>query len=304
MIAPPPPDPTMATPATIRDTRPCPSGLRHHVLDTVGRFLGSPSVIPVLIGLACLAVAPLPSVGLPLPAPGMVLIPAGLYTPSLRNAGDSATIPVPAFYLDEFPVTNAQFLDFVRSHPQWRRSHAARLFVDGNYLANWAVDLDPGPLAPPDAPVVDVSWFAAEAYAAAAGKRLPSTDEWEYAFSSGYTLRDARLDPAFQHDLYAWLALPAPPTLPDVRAGRANTFGVRAMVGYVWEWVDDFNSALLSSSPDSGDAAATRVCGSGGFSAGDLTNYAAFMRIALRSSLKARDTVSSLGFRCAKDVGP
>ena len=181
----------------------------------------------------------------------------------------------------------------------------ARLFADGNYLSNWAGDLEPGPLAPADAPVVDVSWFAAEAYAEAAGKRLPSTDEWEYAFSAGYTTRDAGADKAFQHDLYAWLALPSPSVLPDVRNARANTYGVRAMVGYVWEWVDDFNSALLTASSGSGDSAASsRVCGSGGFSAGDLTNYAAFMRIALRSSLKARDTVSSLGFRCARDAAP
>ncbi|OIQ92091.1 serine/threonine-protein kinase pkn1 [mine drainage metagenome] len=235
----------------------------------------------------------------------MVLIPAGLYTPALRNAGDATQIPIAAFYLDEFPVTNAQFLVFVRAHPQWRRSRVARLFADGNYLSNWAGDLAPGPLAPPDAPVVDVSWFAAEAYAAAAGKRLPSTNEWEYAFSAGYTTRNAGADTAFQHDLYAWLALPSPAVLPGVRNARANTFGVRAMVGYVWEWVDDFNSALLTASSGSGDSAASsRVCGSGGFSAGDLTNYAAFMRIALRSSLKARDTVSSLGFRCARDAAP
>ena len=236
---------------------------------------------------------------------GMVLIPEGLYTPALRNAGDATEIPVRAFYLDEYPVTNAQFLAFVRTHSEWRRSHVARLFADGNYLSNWAGDLEPGPLAPADAPVVDVSWFAAEAYAQAAGKRLPSTDEWEYAFFAGYTSRDAGADKAFQHDLYAWLALPSPTVLPDVRNARSNTFGVRAMVGYIWEWVDDFNSALLTASSGSGDSAASsRVCGSGGFSAGDLTNYAAFMRIALRSSLKARDTVSSLGFRCARDAAP
>lgn len=258
----------------------------------------------ILPGMAAVLLA-LSSAGAALAAApaGMVLIPEGLYTPALRNTGDATEIPIRAFYLDEYPVTNAQFLAFVRAHPEWRRSRAARLFADGNYLSNWAGDLEPGPLAPADAPVVDVSWFAAEAYAEAAGKRLPSTDEWEYAFSAGYTHRDAGSDKAFQHDLYAWLALPSPAVLPEVRGARSNTFGVRAMVGYVWEWVDDFNSALLTASSGSGDSASSnRVCGSGGFSAGDLTNYAAFMRIALRSSLKARDTVSSLGFRCARDV--
>jgi formylglycine-generating enzyme required for sulfatase activity len=43
-------------------------------------------------------------------------------------------------------------------------------------------------------------------------------------------------------------------------------------------------------------------CGAGALGAADTSDYAAFMRAALRSSLKANNTTTSLGFRCARDV--
>ena len=43
-------------------------------------------------------------------------------------------------------------------------------------------------------------------------------------------------------------------------------------------------------------------CGAGAVGAKNTTEYAAFMRQALRSSLKANNTTSSLGFRCARDT--
>jgi sulfatase modifying factor 1 len=43
-------------------------------------------------------------------------------------------------------------------------------------------------------------------------------------------------------------------------------------------------------------------CGAGAVGAKETTDYAAFMRQALRSSLKANNTTTALGFRCARDV--
>lgn len=47
--------------------------------------------------------------------PGMALVPAGRYTPLFRAEGDPKDIPVDAFLLDVLPVTNADFLEFVRT---------------------------------------------------------------------------------------------------------------------------------------------------------------------------------------------
>ena len=93
----------------------------------------------------------------------MVLIPAGSYAPLLRMKDEPERVAVAAYWLDARPVTNAEFLDFVRANPQWRRSRVSPLFADRTYLGDWAGDLELGPNAPAAAPVVRVSWFAARA---------------------------------------------------------------------------------------------------------------------------------------------
>ena len=160
--------------------------------------------------------------------------------------------PVGAFYLDERPVTNAEFLGFVRANPRWRRSRVAPLFADAQYLASWTDDLDPGPAAPAGAPVVDVSWFAARAYARWAGKRLPTTAEWERAAAAGFHGPDGRAEKGFMASVLAWYATPQAAVLPAAGSGPANYFGVRDLLDLVWEWVDDFNAALVGGDSRSG----------------------------------------------------
>lgn len=238
-------------------------------------------------------------------SPTSVIIPAGQHTPLLRSTKDPVTVPVAAFALDVLPVTNAQFLAFVVTHPKWQRSHVTRLFADEHYLSHWAGDTDLGPAAPADAPVVRVSWFAARAYARWVGKRLPTTAEWERAASAGYTTPDGKNDTALNGDLYRWLARPTPEVQPSVSTAKANFFGVRGLHGLVWEWVADFNTAMVTgeSRADSG-LDRDLFCGAGAAGSTDTSDYAAFMRLALRSSLKAPNTTSSLGFRCAQDLKP
>ena len=163
---------------------------------------------------------------------------------------------------------------------------------------------EPAPRAPADAPVVHVSWFAARAYAHWAGKRLPTTAQWELAAAAGYTRPDGRNDEAFNRDLYAWLGRPAPDVLPSVATARPNFYGVRGLSGLVWEWVEDFNSAMVTgeSRADAG-VDPNLFCAAGAVGAKDTSDYAAYMRSALRSSLKANNTTSSLGFRCAREAG-
>jgi formylglycine-generating enzyme len=233
----------------------------------------------------------------------MRAIPAGTYVPLLRAVNAAAGIPVAAFLLDEHPVTNGEFLAFLTANPKWRRSAVSPLFADTSYLEHWTADLEPGPRAPLDAPVVRVSWFSARAYARWAGKRLPTTAEWELAAAVGYTTATGKEEPDFNRDLYAWLARPVPETLPSAATARPTLHGVRGLHGLVWEWVDDFNTAMVTGE-SRGDTGLERdlFCGAGAAGARDTSDYAAFMRQALRSSLKANNTTTSLGFRCAKNL--
>lgn len=234
---------------------------------------------------------------------GMALIPAGTYEPQLRSKDEPEQVAVAAFWLDARPVTNAEFLEFVRSHPQWRRSRVSPLFADRAYLANWAADLELGDHLPPEAPVVRVSWFAARAFAKAHGKRLPTTAEWERAAAVGFSQDDGATEPGFSGAILNWLARPTPDPLPKVGQGRPNLFGAYDLHGLVWEWVDDFNTAMTTgeSRADTG-LERNLFCGAGAAGARNLNDYPAFMRAGLRSSIRANYAVPNLGFRCARDL--
>lgn len=233
----------------------------------------------------------------------MVSIPAGDYFPLIRGKDEPASQHVPEFLLDERPVTNAEFLAFLSANPKWRRSRVGPLFADTGYLGDWAGDLELGPGAPPDAPVVRVSWFAARAFAAWCGKRLPTTAEWERAASVGFTTNRASDEPAYRRFVLAWFATPTPSPLPAAGEGPRNLFGVRELTGLVWEWVADFNTAMVTGE-SRGDTGLERnlFCGAGATGARDLENYPAFMRAGFRSSLRASYVVPNLGFRCARSL--
>ena len=234
---------------------------------------------------------------------GMARVPAGVFRPLFRSDVDPREIPVRAFALDIHPVTNAEFLAFVSANPRWRRSQVKRLFADENYLKHWAGDVELGDAITTNAPVTWVSWFAAKAFAAWAGKRLSTTAEWEFAAAASPTRPDGENDAEFKKQIAAWHASPSPARLPPVGTGRANFYGVRELHGLVWEWVADFNTAMVTGDAR-GDSGLERqlFCGSGSQGAKDVSDYAAFMRYGFRSSLKADYTVHNLGFRCARDL--
>lgn len=249
-----------------------------------------------LLGLLLLVAAGLRATAEPA---GMVWVPAGEFAPLLRTTGEPERVAVPGFWMDVTPVTNAQYLAFVRDHPEWRRSRVRRLFADDQYLATWAGDQEPGPGAPPDAPVVAVSWFAARAFAEARGARLPTIAEWERAAAVGLSTDDARTDPAVAAVMGRWFSRPNDGALPPVGAGRATRLGLHDLFGLVWEWVEDFNTALVTgeSRADSG-LERNLFCSAGSVGARDNTDYPAFMRAGFRSSLRADYCVPNLGFRC------
>jgi formylglycine-generating enzyme len=230
---------------------------------------------------------------------GMALIPAGNYSPLFGGIDDPQVVNVPAFFLDVQPVTNADFLHFVMENPKWRRSAISPIFAEAGYLGNWSGDLSFGPNAPADAPVVQVSWFAARAYARWRGLRLPTTAEWERAASAGFSTGDGSTEASYREAALKWLSVPSPLQLPPAGSGRPDIYGVRDLTDLVWEWVNDFNA--VRSAGDSGRDASL-VCGAAGAGVRDFTNYPAFARSEYRSSLGAVYAVPSLGFRCARSL--
>ncbi|TLZ41503.1 MAG: formylglycine-generating enzyme family protein [Gammaproteobacteria bacterium] len=149
-------------------------------------------------------------------------------------------------------------------------------------------------------PVTRVSWFAARAYCETSGERLPSWYEWEMAAAADERQPDARHDAQWQASILDWYGQPASHPLARVGSGPPNYYGIQDLHGLVWEWVDDFNALIVSGdSRDQGDPDKLKFCGAGALSLKDRENYAVLMRVAFLSSLEARSTAHSLGFRCA-----
>lgn len=232
----------------------------------------------------------------------MATVKGGAYVPLY---GADLTVPpvkVNTFLLDVYPVTNAQFLAFVRSNPDWRKTKVKRLFADKRYLIDWKSDLDIGNTARPTAAVTNVSWFAAKKYCECQGKRLPTMDEWEYAAMADEKRADARTRAQYNNYILAWYEKANTQNNP-VGSTFKNYWGVYDLHGLVWEWTADFNSVFISGeSRKAMQGDSNLFCGSSAVGASDLMNYAAFMRYAFRGSIKANYNIKNLGFRCAKSL--
>ena len=242
---------------------------------------------------------------LPLPAfsqapVDMVLVETGEYSPLFVEKGKGKTVKVEAFYLDKYGVTNQQFEMFTQQFPQWKAANIKTIFADEQYLQMWQ---EPRSSDFAGQPVTYVSWFAARAYCKAKGKRLPGFDEWEYAGSASETNPNGSREPEFRQRLLEWYSKPAILKLPTVKETEQNYWGVFGMHGVVWEWVRDFNSNLVTGESREDSALENNLfCGAGAAGSVDPSDYAAFMRYAMRSSLEGNYTMRTLGFRCAKDA--
>jgi serine/threonine protein kinase/formylglycine-generating enzyme required for sulfatase activity len=159
----------------------------------------------------------------------MVLVDAGEFQMGDDNhdadEGPRHPVKLPAFYIDKYEVSNAQYKKFCDEtghqpplNPTW----------DQNYFTD-----------KPDFPVMGIEFKSAEAYANWAGKRLPTEEEWEKA---------ASWDPAAgQKRQYPWGAEPSSDRA-NVKSGTVapvksfprdlSPYGVYGMGGNVREWVD------------------------------------------------------------------
>ena len=200
----------------------------------------------------------------------LVTLPGGSYTPLFGKdvKKNGANIPVKVsvvtFQLQKFPVTNYEYLRFLQSHRDWRRSRISRLFAGPEYLKHWKLDnLFSDSMK--SSPVVFVSWFAAKAYCKSLDLRLPTTDEWEYAASFPLVRKGIPLSEKAKNQLVLeWYSIPSSDKLPPDVGKTKNNKGIYDLFSLVWEWTYDFNSVLLSQDNRSNSNAKNGLfCGGG-----------------------------------------
>lgn len=234
----------------------------------------------------------------------MAHISAGEYRP-LYLSVDSPLVSVSSFRLDKLPVTNQEFQGFVAQQPKWQRDNVPSLFAEQAYLTHWQKNNQQyTPVASDLAkPVIYVSWYAAQAYCQAQGKRLPTVAEWEYVAQASTSQKNAGQEKGYHQKILDWYAKASKQPPGEVGKDEPNYWGVHNMHGLIWEWTEDFNSSLISGeSRDDNSVNKELYCASGSSGAVNPSDYAAFMRYGFRSSLNAKFALSSLGFRCAQDA--
>ena len=233
----------------------------------------------------------------------MALIPDGNYRP-LYLSKDSPLTQVVSFRIDILPVTNQAFFVFTSANPRWQPQAVPQLFAEPQYLQHWpliGIERQPSK-AQLNSPVNNVSWFAAQAYCLSLNKRLPSVGQWELVASASETQADGSQEKGYHRRILEWYSRPKQKQLPAVGQNEPNFWGVQDLHGLIWEWTEDFNSALVSGESRANSTIDPKLfCAAGALGAADPSNYAAFMRFGFRSSLQANFTLPNLGFRCVSN---
>lgn len=170
-------------------------------------------------------------------------IPAGSFVMGSED-GRSEEKPVHKVNISSFKmgshlVMNRDFRAFVLSNPEWQKDRINPEYHDGRYLDDWngneyAEGKD-------EHPVSFVSYYAAKAFAAWTGKRLPTEAEWEYAARGGLAGKKYPNGDTM-NDTIANLAKRYRGTTP-VGQFEPNAYGLHDMAGNLFEWTADFYSS-------------------------------------------------------------
>ena len=182
---------------------------------------------------------------------------------SLGKSGEvllAHPVLIRSFFLGTSEVTNSQYQAFLSENPDWAPGNTAALTAKGlateDYLADWANGRIPA--GREELPVTTVSWHAAAAYCdwlsrrvqpALPGSiaRLPTEAEWEWAARGGLRGMPYPLGVKPGTAVFYRKGITGPS-----RAGASdpNGYGLRDIIGNVWEWCADpfsITAELLSS---------------------------------------------------------
>ena len=230
--------------------------------------------------------------------PGMVLVPGGTYELGPNAGWERAArrVSIKAFALDRHEVTQREYALFVNAQLAGSRT--------GLLPRGWTLDEASRQVAPDpaqrDLPVLYVGWEQAAAYAAWAGKRLPTEDEWEAAAGGtaglAFPWGNAWKPDACQGGEGAEEPMPV-----ESFAHAPAPCGALDMAGNAWEW-----TATLESGEDVSVLPAglvNVVIRGGGFN-----SRREELAVRYRWTAPGHDTFSSprydrpIGIRCAKDL--
>lgn len=260
---------------------------------------------------------------------GMVRLPSGSFKMGSHAADESDQKPVhrvtlDRFWLDTHAVTNGEFSQFVEAtgYETTAQQRGHSLVFDRKEKkwrevagANWQ-----RPQGPDDTligkeryPVVHVSWFDAVAYAAWAGKRLPTEAELEYAARAGlsdreYPWTDKRLAAQQANGWQGWFPdenrnLDGFAGIAPVGSFPANRWGLYDTAGNVWCWCSDWYGAesygeSALENPTGPKTGSERVRRGGSWLSAD--NHEGGLRLAQRSHASPHQSTNHTGFRCAR----
>jgi len=148
------------------------------------------------------------------------------------------TVTLGAYRLCDHLITNKEYSLFVAAHPEWSKDRADSELRDERYLEDWT---EGGyPEGKDDYPVAFISFYAASAFAAWIGKRLPTEAEWERGARGGLVGKKYPNGDVMNERL-ANLAKQLKGTSP-VRRFEPNGFGLYDMAGNLFEWTADWYS--------------------------------------------------------------
>jgi dienelactone hydrolase len=172
----------------------------------------------------------------------MEWVPAGSFPMFMPGIDHLDAESMAAFLIDRNPVTNRQYQRFVdaggyRDPTHWREpvmlegrelpwGDAIKQFVDATGLPGPAAwEMGAPPAGDEDFPVAGVSWYEASAYAAWAGKSLPSIFHWNRV---AFTCASAQIAAQANFSGRAMMKVGTTRSM--------NRFGVHDLAGNVREW--------------------------------------------------------------------
>ena len=250
----------------------------------------------------------------------MVLVPSGPFI--FLNSPDGyglAYYPdnpayLDSFYIDRYEVTNAKFAEFLNAGNNTFYDDQMNILRDSSGIYKPIEGMG-------DHPVVSVDFIGASAYAAWAGKRLPTEMEWEKA-ARGTSLREGTIQETGVGFKYPWGNAIPDSTIANYIGGKpfgfrettpveffdgtvrngfatrdnSSAYGAYDMAGNVREWT----SSKLQ--PYNGETVPADVLDLRVVRGGSWKDAPTTLKVAARIGLEDSSRSRALGFRCVKDI--